>query len=181
MKYDPDKRHRRSIRVRGYDYRNAGAYYITLVTHDRQCLFGEIVDVEMRLNEYGQIAAACWEDIPHHFENVELDTFVMMPNHVHGIVVITDNVGATHASPLRKPQLPRGPVSRSLAAIIGSFKSATTKRINEMRGMQGATIWQHNYYEHIIRDENDLNRIREYIFNNPSRWAEDDENPSRRK
>jgi len=101
MKYDPKKHHRRSIRLPGHDYAQAGAYFVTICTDDRQCLFGRVDNAEMRLNHLGQIADECWRMIPAHFGNVELDAFVIMPNHVHGIIVITDvGVGATHASPL---------------------------------------------------------------------------------
>ena len=105
-----------------------------------------------------------------------------MPNHVHGIIVImaTHDVGATHASPLQNddtPTQPRGPQRQSVASIVGSFKSAATNRINEHRGTPGAPVWQRNYFEHIIRDDESLNRIREYILNNPLQWALDRENP----
>jgi REP element-mobilizing transposase RayT len=146
-------------------------------------MFGRCLGEEMALSKFGEIVAACWHDIPRHFQDVELDTFVIMPNHVHGIVVIArdnegarDNVGATHASP---PPRPRGPKRQSVAAIVGSFKSASTRRINKLRGTPGVAGWQRDYYEHVIRNEDGLNRIREYIFTNPLRWALDRENPGR--
>jgi putative transposase len=106
--------HRRTIRLQGYDYSQVGAYFITICTHNRECLFGTITDGEMILNEYGRIVQQCWLEIPDHFPHAELDGFMVMPNHVHGIVVITDRVGATHASPLHqmpnhKTPLPIGP------------------------------------------------------------------------
>ena len=97
---DRQRHHRRPIRLKGYDYAQAGAYFVTIVTHDRACLFGDVVEGKMRLNEAGQIARQCWVEIPRHFPHVELDEFVVMPNHVHGILVIVDNVGARHAVPL---------------------------------------------------------------------------------
>jgi hypothetical protein len=102
MPYDPQKHHRRSIRLKGYDYTQPGAYYVTLCTKARQCLFGDVIKGEMRLNSLGYIAFTCWQAIPNHFPHVELDAFVLMPNHLHGILVISDTVvvGATHASPL---------------------------------------------------------------------------------
>jgi putative transposase len=120
--------------------------------------------------------------IPDHFPHVLLDEFVVMPNHVHGIIVImpTHAVGATHASPLQNddtPTRPRGPQRQSVGSIVGSFKSAATKRINEQRGTPGAPVWQRDYFEHIIRNDESLNRIREYILNNPLQWALDRENP----
>ena len=180
MPFDPKRHHRRSIRLKGYDYTQPGAYFITICTQDRAFLFGEVVDGEMRLNEYGRIAWGCWKEIPLHFPQAELDAFVVMPNHVHGIIVIA-GVGATHASPLplSSDARPRGPQRQSVSSIVGSFKSAVTRRINEYRCTPGAPVWQRNYYEHIIRDEKSLNRIREYIVTNPMRWAVDNENPNR--
>ena len=102
MPYDPGRHHRRSIRLRGYDYTSAGAYFITICAHRRECLFGEVVDGVMRLNVYGRVVDACWQAIPDHFPHVMLDVYVIMPNHVHGIIAIVDDppVGARHASPL---------------------------------------------------------------------------------
>jgi REP element-mobilizing transposase RayT len=156
------------------------------------CLFGEIVDAEMRLNDAGRMAQQCWCEIPAHFPNVELDEFVVMPNHVHGIIVITlcgrhtdiarvtdaNMVGAQHAVPLPSPKSEhfQKPVAGSIPTIIRSFKSAVAKRINEWRGTLGAPVWQRNYYEHIVRDDESLNRIREYIASNPMQWECDREN-----
>lgn len=168
-----DRHHRKSIRIKEYDYTQAGAYFVTIVTYQRDSLFGDIDDGEMTLNAFGVIADECWRAIPEHFPFVELGAHVIMPNHVHGIIIIHEPVGATHASPL--PKQPRGPAPRSLGAIVGSFKSAVTRRIGREHNATG--IWQRNYYEHIIRDEKDLQRITDYIEANPSRWDEDDENP----
>ncbi len=149
------------------------------------CLFGHVTDGIMRLNIYGKIVWSCWREIPDHFPHVELDEFVVMPNHVHGILWIVDNVGARHGVPLPNggtvPNHERfgKPVPGSIPTIIRSFKSAVTKQINGKRGTPGARVWQRNYYEHIIRDESSLNRIREYITMNPLRWAMDRENPQR--
>jgi putative transposase len=177
------KNHRRSIRLKGYDYTQAGAYFVTICTKDRACLFGDVADGVMRLNQMGHIVRQCWLAIPNHVPHVLLDEFVVMPNHVHGILVImpTHDVGATHASPLQNDDTstrPRGPQPRSVASIVGSFKSAAAKRINEHRGTPGAPIWQRNYYEHIIRDDESLNLIRNYIADNPLRWQIDAENPN---
>jgi REP element-mobilizing transposase RayT len=199
--YDPDKHHRRSIRLPGYDYSQPGAYFVTICIKDRMHIFGEVLDNEVRLSEGGMIALECWGRIPEHFGPVSLDVSVVMPNHIHGIVVIepVEPVGATHASPLQNmapyhtstnivssPSAthasplphngPRGPKNQSIAAIVGSFKSAVSKRINELLGTPGATVWQRNYYEHIIRDEESLNQIRQYILDNPAAWATDPEN-----
>jgi len=175
--YDPQRHHRRSIRLPGYDYTQPGAYFITIVTHERACLFGEVMNGEMELNEMGQIARQCWLDIPKHFGNAAVDAFVVMPNHIHGIIVI--HAGATHASPLPLPPRPRGPQRQSIASIVGSFKSATAKRINALRGTPAAPVWQRNYCEHIVRNDDALQRIRQYLADNPQRWALDRENPDR--
>jgi len=175
MKYDPARHHRRSIRLKGYDYTQAGAYFVTICTQDRMCLFGEIVDGEMRLNDAGEIVAWTWHDMPNHISNVQLDAFVVMPNHVHGIIVITDPVVAVVVGAGSEPAPTK---SYGLPEIVRQFKTFSARRINDLRGTQGTPVWQRNYYEHIIRDEESLNRIREYILNNPSRWEMDQENPS---
>lgn len=175
---NPHSHHRRSIRIKEYDYTSPGAYFVTLVTYQRDCLFGEIRDAKMALNDLGSIADECWRAISEHFPFVELDAYVIMPNHVHGIIVIRESVGARHVCPsgyASPQQPPRGPAPRSLGAIVGSFKSAVTKRIG--RELNATGIWQRNYYEHIIRNEKDLQRITDYIEMNPLRWNEDDENP----
>ncbi len=195
--YDPQKHHRRSIRLKGWDYRRPGYYFVTMVVHNRACLFGRIKNKKMILNDFGKICETCWLAIPDHFDNVTLDEYQIMPNHVHGIIVITKwidgvdtvggdvgathSVGATHASPLRQQSkqnpnndVPRGPKPHSVGAVIGSFRSAVTNRINKYRRTPGAKLWQRNYWEHIIRDENELNRIRQYIKNNPLKWTDDD-------
>jgi REP element-mobilizing transposase RayT len=145
------------------------------------------MDGEMRVNQMGDIIRQCWSAIPEHFPYATLDEFVVMPNHVHGIIVIvgTPNVGATHASPLRAsplppsypPSRPHGPQRQSIPSIVGSFKSAATKRIDQYLAAPGATVWQRNYYEHIIRDQDSWRRIRQYIAENPARWGFDRENP----
>ena len=168
---------RRSIRLRGHDYREAGAYFVTVCTLRRACLFGEIVDDHLQLSPIGEIVAAAWTSTPGHFPGIDLDAVVVMPNHVHGIILIVDSVGAKHASPLHIP--PRGTSPGSLAAIIQSFKSAATLAVNRSRGRPGFTLWQRGYYEHVIRDDEELNRLRRYIEENPMRWALDEENPHR--
>lgn len=181
MMYDPQKHHRRSIRLKGYDYTQPGAYFITICTQDRAHLFGEVVDREMRLNDAGRIVREEWFKTAQLRPYVRLDEneFVVMPNHVHGIIWIVDDVGATRRVAPTTDAAPHGPKSGSIGAIIGQFKSAATKSINALRGIPGAPGWQRNYYEHIIRDEDALNRIRAYILTNPLRWALDRENPAR--
>ena len=130
----------------------------------------------------GRIVQESWDRISQHFPHVVTDAFVVMPNHVHGVVTITDHVvGATHASPLQPGEndYPRGPKRGSLGAIVGSFKSAAARRINQSRGTIGVPFWQRGYYERIIRDDTELERIREYILNNPYTWDTDEDNPDR--
>ena len=174
MSYGPDQHHRRSIRLSGYDYAQPGSYFVTICTQGRECLFGEVHDGEMRLSEYGQVVHKEWLVTALIRQEIELDAFVVMPNHVHGIVLITSanaqNVGAHGRAPLhRKP--------RTLGALVAGFKSSVTKQINAMRGTPRQPLWQRNYYEHIIRGEPELYRVRQYIEDNPRKWPEDPDNP----
>ena len=193
MKYDPEKHHRHSIRLKGYDYSQPGGYVVTIVTQNRECLFGDVADGKMVLNGFGEIIEYYWQRLPQHFKHIKLDVFQIMPNHLHGIIIITDpNVGAMHsrneivnqnrksirnASPLQKR--PHGTQPGSLPAIVQNFESVTTRKINHIRKTPGQKLWQRNYWEHIIRDDNDFNRICEYIINNPLQWESDDENPGK--
>lgn len=177
---------RRSTRLPDFDYTTAGAYFVTICAHERACLFGDIIDGEMRLNEWGEIVQQTWDAVPGHFSNVALDQFIIMPNHVHGIILLNDDdrVGATHASPVivahdhgratHASPLPPGPKPQSIGAIVGSFKSAATKRINLLRNSPAQPVWQRNFYEHVIRNDRDLAAIRDYIAGNPWNWADDD-------
>ncbi|MBI5953602.1 MAG: transposase [Chloroflexi bacterium] len=179
MKFDPQEHHRRSIRLKGYDYSQVGAYFVTIVTWQRECLFGEITDGKMMLNEIGEIVREEWERTAAVRHNVELGEYVIMPNHVHGILVFVDNgVGATRrVAPTTTTSQTLQP--GSLGAIMAQFKSIVTKRINGLQNVSGRPIWQRNYYEHIIRNERDMDRIARYIEANPLRWMDDDENPNR--
>lgn len=172
--------HRRSIRLKGYDYSQAGAYFVTLCTHNRECLFGKIVDGEMRLNELGHIVCEEWLRSAEIRPEIMLDAFVVMPNHLHGIVIFTP-VGAHGRAPLPSPS-PQPPhrKPRSLGSFIAGFKSVVTKRINQTRQTPGIPVWQRNYYEHIIRNQESLARIRRYIADNPAKWDVDPENPTRK-
>jgi len=153
-------------------------------------LFGDITDGAMRLNEYGHVVQNEWTKTADLRPNVELDYYVSMPNHFYGIIVLTDNVGARQCLALNSndehSNIDKNRATRriaptiiagSIGAIIGQFKSVTTKQINRLRNTSGNPVWQRNYYEHIIRDEAELNRIREYIVNNPAQWVEDEYNP----
>jgi putative transposase len=190
-------RNRRSVRWKRYDYTSAGFYYVTLCAEGRQCIFGEIRDGAVVLNEVGHLVRSCWEEIPAHFSRVELDAWILMPNHLHGLLRLhPKDVGAQHAAPSVAPDPPPRFVNSgafrprlapprvkvepsSLSAIVRSFKSASSLAVNRMRELAGVSIWQRNLHEHVVRDNVELERIRSYIKDNPSRWDEDLENPER--
>jgi putative transposase len=223
MGLNPDRRHRRSIRLRGYDYSAAGAYFVTICTWQWVCFFGEIEAGEMHLNEAGLAVRSVWLELPDRFPGVTTDEFVIMPNHVHGIIVLghSSPVGARFIAPnSRRPAgapapgirplidqerpgamtrtpgaadwrsdamecLPGamnrastrgGNVMPTLREIVRMFKAASTRRIREQGTEHFA--WQRNYYEHIIRNEESFNRIRQYIAENPAHWPDDEENPA---
>ena len=169
MTYNPDIHHRHSIRLRDYDYRSAGAYFVTICTFQRECLFGDVVDGEMRLNSLGEIAREEWLRTEIVRKNVSMDAFVIMPNHFHGILLMDDSC--------RGEAAPRPVMAGSIGAILGQFKSIVTKRINALRDNPGCPVWQRNYYEHVVRNEGDLANIRQYIANNPLKWDLDENNP----
>lgn len=208
-KYNPEAHRRRSIRLKNYDYSRSGAYFVTVCAFNKECLFGNIMDGKMRLNEYGLIIAREWTRTPEIRKEIELDEFCVIPNHIHGIVTIqaavVHAVGANGGSPEtvtnggspetvtngsspetgwddkttagRSAESPLRMKTKSISSFIAGFKSVVTKSINEISNTPGSSVWQRNYYEHIIRNDNELNRIREYIANNPAKWAEDEENP----
>ncbi len=170
MKSNTDIRGRRSIRLKEFDYSQPGAYFITVCTNGRQCMFGDIVDEEMILNDAGAIVRKVWEEIPRRFSAAKLGEFVIMPNHLHGIIVI---VGAVLAPPTE------GAASSAptLAEIIRAFKSLSGRQVNRLLSRKGKSLWQRNYYEHVIRNETELDRVRRYIVENPIKWDIDPENP----
>lgn len=199
--------HRRSIRLKGVDYTQAGAYFITLCTWQRECLFGEVVKGEMHLNQTGRVVQDAWQQLADQFQQIRLDATCVMPNHVHGIIVISSGVGATRLDqleneagnrypgnqfssgypgsprPTRNPDRavpnprPKGPPPGSIGAMIGQFKSHATRRIWKLPGFEQATIWQRNYYEHIIRSDHEWDQIVRYIQGNPAQWVEDQLHP----
>jgi REP element-mobilizing transposase RayT len=189
MAYNPALHNRQSIRLQGYDYSQSGAYFITICTYKKEKYFGEIVNAEVKLNLVGQYALHQWKMIPQRFENVELDEFIIMPNHIHGIIVIRSwgegsenrhhfppGNAFSDLSPLRiNEQLqPNGTVPGSIGAIVQNYKSSTSRKINAMPKLKDIKLWQTNYYDHIIRDEEDYARIVEYIRNNPQKWEQDE-------
>jgi putative transposase len=173
MKFDPKIHHRRSIRLQGYDYSQAGAYFVTIVAWQRELLFGEIVNGEMILNDFGKIVSEKWQWLETQYEYVELGAWIIMPNHHHGILVIHDGRGDSRIAPTL-------PIKhKPLGGLIGAFKTVSTKHINLLRDTEGQVVWQRNYYEHIIRNEQEMDRITRYIQSNPSAWMDDDENPNK--
>lgn len=186
--YDPLRHHRHSIRLKGYNYAQLGTYFVTLCTYARVCSLGKVAAGQMQLNDWGQVAAECWAALPSHFGQVGLGEWVVMPNHMHSILMIMDcpapvnGVGASIGVPIgvqhcctptnAHPHVSPG----SLGAILRSFKSAVTKRINLLRGTHTPPVWQRNYYERIIRDERGLNAIGQYIRRNPAQWSRDRDN-----
>ncbi len=221
---------RRSTRLKGYDYSQPGAYFVTIVTQDRLCLFGDVVEDRMRLSGAGEMARTVWEGLSRRFAGIGVDLFVVMPNHIHGIIVIdestsddaaNESVGAslvgaldvadrdratTRVAPTSDPadesvgvplvgthegdhartgdgERATTRVAPTLGDVVGAYKSITT--VEYTRGVKArgwrpfrGRLWQRNYYEHVIRDEDELGRAREYIVNNPLRWALDRENPA---
>ncbi|NDJ75482.1 MAG: transposase [Chloroflexi bacterium] len=175
-RYDPDRHHRRSIRLKGYDYAHEGAYFVTICVFEHECLLGEVVNGVVELSEFGSVVEREWLHTPDIRPQVDLDYFVIMPNHIHGILVINDDgpVGAYCNTPLQTTDQTRlQSPSQTVGAMVRGFKAAVTKRVNIMRESPGAPFWQRNYYEHIIRNEQSLYTIRHYVATNPARWAED--------
>ena len=219
--YDRDLHHRQSIRLKGYDYSQAGAYLVTVCTQHRAVLFGDVVDGQMRLGDPGRMIQSVWQELPKHYPGIGIDAFIVMPNHIHGIIFLLP-VGAgpracpgqphnrdknppVGAGPRACPGQPRGVAPTipdfdqntthddccglgqrwlSLPDVVHRFKSLTTARYRHGVMNQGwppfaGRLWQRNYFERVIRDEDELSRIREYIVNNPLQWDLDSENPDR--
>lgn len=184
MKYNPLIHHRQSIRLKDYDYSKAGAYFITICCEDRMHRFGKISGNEMILNQSGTIAYNEWINLADRFPNFELDVFQIMPNHMHGIIVLSDissaidTVGAPLAVAQEEDALNRATArgAPTIPDIVGAYKSIVSNTCLQLFKSQNKTmgkLWQRNYYEHIIRDENAYNRISNYIINNPAKWDED--------
>ena len=190
MAYDPQIHHRHSLRLQNYDYSQAGAYFVTICTQNRECFFGDVVDGVIRLNNAGILIQSVWNEIPLHYPGVDIDEFVIMPNHIHGIIMI---VGAGPCAcpdsgerqilekDIEKSGQPRGvaPTGLSLPDVVHRFKTMTTKRYIDGVTQNGwipftGKLWQRNYWEHVIRNEHDLAEIREYIRDNPARWESDE-------
>lgn len=177
MKYDLTKHHRRSIRLKGYDYTQPGAYFITICTYQRQVLFGEIVDGVMVLNAYGEIVQHAWDDLPNHYPHVVLDELCIMPNHIHGIIILT-GWGGSQTHPNDDDDENLNNVQHGLPEIVRALKSFSSRRINQIIDSPGVPLWQRNYFERIVRNEEELNSIRRYVQENPLKWKMDQDNPA---
>ncbi|MDP3449347.1 MAG: hypothetical protein Q8R87_02115 [Anaerolineaceae bacterium] len=194
MANNPNQKHfhRHSIRLPAYDYSDAGSYFITLLTHGRESIFGKIIDEKVRLTQAGRIIWEVWKTLPERYSSVELDAAIVMPNHFHAIITINDvsEVRAIHELPLHQPAmaqayLDQGKSEREknrinrrrmlLPKVVGYFKMQTGKKINELRNTPGQPVWHRNYYEHIICNDEEFETISDYIEFNPSSWGSNDE------
>ena len=196
IKFNPDIHHRRSIRLKGYDYSQEGLYFVTICVQNRECLFGKIVNGEAELNEIGEIVKNEWEKSAEIRKEINIHTYIIMPNHLHAIVEIVGNVGANGIRPNETGEYHRpnetdeyirpnetgdsisgechSPLrspSKTIGALVRGFKSSVSKQL-------GFSPWQRNYYEHIIRNQNAYQTISEYIENNPAKWENDTFNPN---
>ncbi len=190
MIFNPERHRRRSTRLRGYDYSRSGAYYVTICTWNRECIFGEIIADMMVLNEIGIIVDEEWRKSSLIRKEIELDDYVIMPNHLHGIVMIANksNVGAfgerPHCGRFHGENIEDGSrsglrlKSKSLGSFMSGFQSSVTRRVTKIRQTPGGHVWQRNYYDHVIRNNEEFNRIKTYIRNNPAKWRTDRENPN---
>ena len=180
LKNRPDNHapRRRPLRLPGFDYSREGAYFVTICTWNRECLLGDVMKGKMRLNELGRVVHTVWDGLSDRFPTIELVSFIVMPNHVHGILL----VGAALALPVggAASSAPTRFASTTLGTVVRAFKSISAIGVNRLLSRSGQSLWQRSYYEHVIRTEKCLNRIREYIATNPLRWQLDRENPERK-
>ena len=197
----PEIYDRQSIRLEGYDYSQAGAYFVTICVRDKRCLLGDVADGKSVPNDLGAVVSESWNWLAERYDYVRMDEWVVMPNHLHGIVLITNEdrrggsrtaqgsdgphheEGGSRTAPTETDSgRSLGPAKRKpLGRLVGAFKTVSTKCINEIRGSAGAAFWQRNFHEHIVRDQTELNLIREYIAGNPAAWETDRENPDYRR
>ena len=186
--YDPRIHHRRSIRLRGYDYSHGGAYFVTIVTQGGACLFGEVLEAQMQMNEAGSMVQEVWWGLSQRFAGVEVGSMVVMPNHLHGVIALYEPVGAplvgaqSRGNRATVDNRATTRVAPTLGSVVGAFKSLTT--VEYVRGVRArgwapfrGRLWQRNYYEHIVRGDKSLERIEQYILDNPANWYLDKENP----
>lgn len=163
MENEKLKYNRRSIRLNGYDYSSSGAYFVTICTKQHRCILGTISNGTMSLNSAGEIVSQTWLSLADRYSNLALDEWVVMPNHIHGILLLNGAAGGDLLQRIKKP----------LGGLVGAFKTISSKRINGNLDIRCQQIWQRNYWEHIVRTEESMNQIREYIFSNPAKWEQD--------
>ncbi|MAT98216.1 MAG: transposase [Anaerolineaceae bacterium] len=184
MPYDPHKHHRRSIRLKGYDYTTSGIYFVTICVQNRHCVLGEVINGEMVLSPIGQIVADAWCWLAEQYDYVMLGAWTVMPNHLHGLLMLVDlpaldsGTGTSRRGASRRA--PTTDVSvkvKSLGQLVGAFKTVSTKAINKLQETPGTRFWQRNYYERIVRNEREQRAIEQYIYNNPATWPEDKLHP----
>lgn len=182
---------RRSIRLPDYDYTTPGVYFVTICTYQKQCLLGQVSGNQVSLTLAGQVVARCWEALPRHFHNLEIDQFIVMPNHLHGVLMLqahdtsgVQSLEADRTNGCSHPRaqsasrdVPNGTRSSSIGAIVQNFKSVSARKLNRMHPATATPVWQRNYYDRVIRNEAELQRIREYIENNPLAWELDELHP----
>jgi putative transposase len=171
---NPFVHNRKSIRLQEYDYSRSGEYFITICTYDKKCVLGEVIEERKRLSPIGEIAKKYWEEIPEYFPEIKLDEYVIIPNHLHGIIIITKcrdliNQIPTNNFPLMKNQ------KVTLGKIIRHYKARSAKHIHDAGYIDFQ--WQPLFYDRIVRSDKELDNIRDYIINNPLKWYHDDENP----
>jgi len=178
MIYDPSIHHRRSLRLQGYDYSKEGAYFVTVCTRNRKCLFGNITDKEMTLNDAGRMIRSIWQEFPERFPNIDVDKFIIMPNHIHAVFVIICTGTGKSEPCVHNHDGPNGTLPDTVGRILQAYKSITTDEY--IKGVRqwgwepfNRKLWQRGYWDHIIRDEKDYNRIWEYIHDNPANWQND--------
>jgi len=189
MRHDVPYGHRRSVRLPGYDYAQPGVYFVTICTENRVKLFGEVRDDAVELNGFGTEVARCWQWLRDRHPYLDLDQYVVMPNHLHGLVVFRDRdlaaqtgqkgIAPTAERPSTVPFAKGDEVRKPLGRLIGAFKTVSARRIAALPGVRSGTVWQRGYYEHVVRNVEELDRTRQYIITNPAQWAFDRENPER--
>lgn len=174
-----------STRLKNHDYSENGYYFVTVCVKNREYLFGEIENGSMKINEYGTIVKKCWDDLGNHYENLQLGEFVIMPNHVHGIMIIDNDIPIETG--YKQKETGYKPVStktkkkmmikkHGISEFVRAFKTFSSRRINKLRNAQSVPVWQTRYYDHIIQNEKELSEICDYINNNPLKWEEDELN-----
>jgi putative transposase len=153
-----------SLRLNGFDYKQPSMYYVTICTHNREYIFGEIENSTMALSDLGKVVHSCWVDLPNHYPEIEIKEFVIMPNHIHGIILIKDHNSEINPSNLY-----------GLTEIIRGFKTFSAKEINAIRKTKGFSVWQRGFHDRIIRGKDELDRIKKYVLDNPKNWPSDKE------